>query len=170
MIKLKCMTLQEFNEYMRTSVPTFAKELEKTGEFTKEQAEESAQRQFDELLPDGISSEGHHFFNIVDEEKMRTVGILWVAMKSENGKISAFIYDLEVYESERGKGVATQAMRQADVFSREKGAVEIWLHVFANNTIAFHLYENLGYRIRKTFYSKDGKDIISFRMAKSLIE
>jgi len=61
-------------------------------------------------------------------------------------------------------------MLQADAFSREKGAVEIWLHVFASNTIAFHLYENLGYRIRKTFYSKDGKDIISFRMAKSLVE
>lgn len=170
MIKLKCMTLQEFNDYIKTSVPTFAQELEKTGEFTKDQAEESAQRQFNELLPNGIGSEGHHFFNIVDEENSRNIGILWLALKMEDGKISAFIYDLAVDETERGKGVATRAMLQADAFSREKGAVEIWLHVFASNTIAFHLYENLGYRIRKTFYSKDGKDIISFRMAKSLVE
>jgi ribosomal protein S18 acetylase RimI-like enzyme len=164
------MTPQEYNDFIKTSVPSFARELEKTGEFTKEQADESAQRQYSELLPNGIASEGHYFFNIVDEEKARPVGILWVAMKSENGKTSAFIYDLEVYESARGKGVATQAMQQVDTFSKEKGAVEIGLHVFANNTIAFHLYENLGYRIRKTFYSKDEKEIISFRMAKSLAE
>lgn len=170
MIRLECMTLKEYNDLIRTSVPAFARELEKTGEFTKEQAEESAQRQYNELLPDGIASEGQHFFNIVNDAEDRTVGNLWVAMKNENGKISAFIYDLEVNESERGKGIATQAMRLVEAFSREKGAVEIWLHVFASNTIAFHLYENLGYRIRKPFYSKDEKDIISFRMAKSLAE
>ncbi|MGV8027226.1 MAG: GNAT family N-acetyltransferase [Anaerolineaceae bacterium] len=168
MITLKDMTLQEFDDFIKTSIPAFATELEKTGEFTKEQADESAQRQYTELLPDGIASEGHYFLNIDEED--RTVGILWVAMKNENGKISAFIYDLEIYESERGKGAATQAMHKADAFSREKGAEEIWLHVFASNTIAFHLYENLGYRIRKTFYSKDEKNIMSFRMAKSLID
>ena len=170
MITLKDMALQKFNDFIKTSIPAFAIELEKTGEFTKEQANESAQRQYSELLPDGIASEGHYFFNIVDDEEDRTVGILWVAMKNENGKISAFIYDLEVYESERGKGAATQAMHQTDAFSREKGAEEIWLHVFSSNTIAFHLYENLGYRIRKTFYSKDEKNIMSFRMAKGLID
>jgi len=100
------MTLQEFNDYIKTSVPTFAQELEKTGEFTKDQAEESAQRQFNELLPNGIGSEGHHFFNIVDEENSRNIGILWLALKMEDGKISAFIYDLAVDETERGKGVA----------------------------------------------------------------
>lgn len=170
MITLRKMELQEFNDYIKNSVPSFAKELEKTGEFTKAQAEETAQRQFNEILPNGIQSEGHYFFNVVDDAKGKTVGIVWVAMKTENEQMSAFIYDLEIYEEERGKGYASAAMRQVDEFSRSEGASEIWLHVFANNSIAFHLYENLGYRIRKTFYAKDEKTAMSFRMAKNLLD
>ncbi|HOJ02110.1 MAG TPA: GNAT family N-acetyltransferase [Anaerolineaceae bacterium] len=170
MIKLEEMSPGDFDNYLLCSIPHYVQELEATGEFTAEQAEEYAQRQFQELLPDGLASPGQYFFNILDDERGCKVGIVWVNVKTENDKTSAFIYDLEVKDGERGKGFAAHTMLQVDEFSKEKGATEICLHVFANNVIAFHLYEKLGYRIRKTFYKKDGSTVMSFRMAKSFLE
>lgn len=168
MVDLIPMTKQEYQTYISALIPNFAVELEKTGDFTCEEALKKTRQMVKELLPRGIETPNHFLFDVMAEGESQPIGILYIALQEEGNAKNVFIYDIEIKERYRGRGYRILVMRQAEKFARSRKAAQIWLHVFASNTIAFQLYQKLGYEVRKEFFGKNG-ELISCRMAKNLI-
>ncbi|MHC4492717.1 MAG: GNAT family N-acetyltransferase, partial [Planctomycetota bacterium] len=74
------------------------------------------------------------------------VGTLWFAEQLDETPPRVYIYDIEVDEEHRGKGVGTAAQQALDDEARRLGAEEIMLSVFSRNPGAIRLYERLGFR------------------------
>jgi len=111
--------------------------------------EEAAARRFMEtLLPQGPQTPGQHFESIVVGGQ--SVGRLWWAEQLDETPPRAYIYDLEVAEEHRGKGVGTAAMQALEDEARRLGAEQVMLSVFFKNSGAIRLYERLGFRPSET--------------------
>ena len=134
----------EFDAYMERLIPEYAREGAKATGMPADEALEFAGKQIRALLPEGRSTLGHHFRNLVDAGG-KTVGILWFAERPSKTPPDLFIYDIQVARTERGKGFGTNAIRRLGEEAPGLGAAAISLHVFETNQPAIRLYERLGY-------------------------
>ena len=57
-----------------------------------------------------------------------------------------WVWDIEITEAFRGRGIGRRVMGMAEDCARQRGANEIGLSVFADNVAARRLYDDLGYR------------------------
>jgi [ribosomal protein S18]-alanine N-acetyltransferase len=87
------------------------------------------------------------------------VGFCIVHVERVDGFRVGYVMTLDVDEAWRGKGVARELMRRAEVEASEAGCVAMVLHVFVGNHVAVRFYERAGYqRWTKAagFYGKAG--------------
>jgi RimJ/RimL family protein N-acetyltransferase len=157
MIELKPMSEKDFNKYLEVALSDYAQEHVKGGRWTAEEAPAAAQAELKQILPDGLATENHHFYNIVAEEESQPVGILWFAVRNQGG-LKAFIYDVLVYESFRRRGYATQTFMVLEDKVRQLGLDTISLHVFGHNHAARALYQKLGYTETNVMMAKTLSD------------
>ena len=139
-IVLKTMISNEFQQYLGYAIENFANEQIISGNWEKEKAISKAVEIHKQLLPDGPNTNNNYLFTIRDGELK--VGIVWLAKKDDN---KGFIYDINIWKANQGKGYGKQAMKQIEVKAKELGLKEIGLHVFGHNKVARGLYEKLGY-------------------------
>ena len=142
-ITLRPMTEAEYQR-LRTSIfEDYARETASVRSVSLDEGRQEAARQFEQLLPDGILSKGHHFWRIVAETS-EAVGDLWVLVEPERQR--AFIYFIGIDEAFRGHGYSKAAMLALETAVKPLGASHIDLNVFGDNTVSIRLYESLGYR------------------------
>ena len=139
------MTQAEYEHLRSWLDEDYAQDVAKAMGISIEEGRASAQKQLGELLPAGLSSEGHHFWRIIAEDGA-SVGDLWVLV--EPAKERAFIYFIGIDEPYRGKGYGRAAMQALEAEVRSLGATRIDLSVFGDNGSAIHLYQSLGYQIQ----------------------
>jgi ribosomal protein S18 acetylase RimI-like enzyme len=149
------MVTDEFEAWLRGAIDGYAAHHAAAGSWPAEGSVERAQREFDELLPDGLQTAQHHL--LVATANGGRVGILWLKVPPP-GEEPAFVYDVEVDPDQRGRGYGRAIMVAAETYSIDHGARRIRLHVFGANTVARSLYESLGY------------DVTNVVMAKSLVD
>jgi GNAT superfamily N-acetyltransferase len=134
------MSDDEFGDWFARSLNNYSRDLarayDKPDDGSQADAEAAARR----MLPDGRATAGHHFLRILDGDV--PAGWLWLG-PVEDGV--AWIYDIEVGDTERGRGVGTAALEAAETFVRTLGARAIALNVFGHNPRARALYEAVGY-------------------------
>ena len=104
------------------------------------------------LFADGIPNEQQRFFNLVDGEER--VGELWLARQGDDSR-EWFIFNIDVAQSHRGRGLGRAAMLAAEDYVRSHGGTKLSLNVFGPNAIARRLYESLDYRTISVGMSKD---------------
>jgi ribosomal protein S18 acetylase RimI-like enzyme len=92
-----------------------------------------------QLLPDGSATPGHHFWYAYDGD--RRVGFLWVKVTRD----AAFVYNVAVEPDVRRQGYGRAIMLAAERWCQDDALTRIGLHVFAQNTGARALYEQLGF-------------------------
>ncbi len=148
MIRLDPMTEDEFRVFQDRDITSYASENVKAGYWTEQEALEKARQQYAKLLPNGVQTEGHHLFTIVETAAETKIGVLWLQVRKEGARSSGFIYSIELDENQRGKGYGRQAMLALEQKARDLGLKAIGLHVFAHNTTAHHLYEKMGYQTK----------------------
>ncbi len=107
-----------------------------------EEQRTEAERQYAELLNDGLDTEGHRLWKIT-RETGEVVGDLWVRIAG--GGKRAFIFFIGIDEPHRRKGHGKQALEALEAELRPQGVASIGLNVFADNAVARHLYERQGY-------------------------
>lgn len=139
-ITLKIMSSDEFQEYLDYAIENFAYEQVKSGNWKKSDAINKAREEHKRLLPDGANTKNHYLFTIRDGDLK--VGMVWLAKKDDN---KGFIYDINIWKSNQGKGYGKQAMKKVEIIAKEIGMKMIGLNVFGHNKVAKELYENLGY-------------------------
>jgi ribosomal protein S18 acetylase RimI-like enzyme len=142
-VELRAMTEEEYVDWYPGAVSAYAEDHIRAGSMPADKAHEMAAKQFAELLPDGLATTAHHL--LIGEVDGVRVGILWLNIPVDGAGVRAFVYDVEVEQSQRGKGYGRGMMVGAESYSRDHGAATIRLHVFGDNTVARSLYGSLGY-------------------------
>ena len=107
-------------------------------------AKRIAEEQIAPLFPDGQPGPGQHLFRV--EEDGESVGSLWIGLVSGDQPTTWWVWDITIDEEHRGRGLGKATMLLAEREARSHGATELGLNVFGSNTVAQHLYEQLGYR------------------------
>jgi ribosomal protein S18 acetylase RimI-like enzyme len=97
----------------------------------------------EEAFPGGRPADGHFLFTLVEGD--RSVGYLWLGPAPGEGAGAWWVYDVEVDQSERGRGLGRRLMELAEEELRRRGGVTLGLNVFGPNHRARSLYESLGY-------------------------
>lgn len=83
------------------------------------------------------------------------VGYVWVGLERSGGASpGAWIYDIEVNETHRGKGYGRAILQAAEKETLKNGVTKIGLNVFGPNQVARNLYESAGYDITQMQMSK----------------
>jgi ribosomal protein S18 acetylase RimI-like enzyme len=145
-ITIRPMAEAEYPAFRDRLLEHYSAEIAQARGLPADEARRQATQQTDELLPDGIHTDGQLLFTAVDEAG-QPVGLLWLATRSPNGAQAGWIYDVEVDEAHRGKGYGREIMLLAEQECRRHGLTSLRLNVFGTNAVARHLYESLGYEI-----------------------
>jgi ribosomal protein S18 acetylase RimI-like enzyme len=126
------------------AVRGYAADKVRVGAWPEDGAVARADREFIELLPNGLATPGHELRSIVNESG-HVVGTLWFGPLHEAGKGQGFIWDIEVLAEARGQGYGRAALLALEPIARAAGYDSIGLHVFGDNDVARHLYRSSGY-------------------------
>jgi ribosomal protein S18 acetylase RimI-like enzyme len=137
----------EFEDYLENLLVRYTADKIAAGNVGPDNATETIRKEIDNLMPQGLQTPHHTYFQICDQESGNKVGILWVYYDPQDRRKQAFIYDLEVDEAYRRQGYASQALLALEDHLRRLGVQKIGLHVFGFNTEAQALYCKLGYEI-----------------------
>ncbi len=147
-LELRPMTQEEFDGYLQGSTEAYIAELAAAG-MSAESAREQGERQMAELIPAGLESAGQSFFRAWVAES--AVGTLWLSTE----RPMAFVYDVEVDESQRRRGYGEEIMNAGARWCRDRGHRALGLNVFAHNPGARALYDKLGYQVTADYRSID---------------
>ncbi len=152
MVALRPMTEAEYTPYIAYLREDYAQERAKSGETPIEEERELSNKQIDGLIPQGLATPNHYFWTVTDEGGA-AIGSLWVFVEPEKGR--AFIYDIALFEAQRGKGYGRQTLDVLESTVRPMGVRRIALNVFGKNAVARHLYDTAGYYVVATAMQKD---------------
>jgi [ribosomal protein S18]-alanine N-acetyltransferase len=88
----------------------------------------------------------HRTATWVAEESFCLSGFAIVEWSTQGAGIIAYIATIEVLPEMRCHGIGSELLRRIEGSAHAEGAIEIWLHVDAENASAIRLYESFGYR------------------------
>ena len=143
-VKLRKMTDGEFETFYRWSVDHQAEEA-MNGSVSPEEAIRAARAEIDEMLPDGIRTEGHDLMTIMVNGQ--PVGYIWTLYEITDGRRQCFVCDFAVWEAQRRKGYGRAALSLAEANALAVGCQDVVLFVRQDNEGAKALYEKCGYRV-----------------------
>ena len=161
MIRLVPMSESDFQAYLDKAIHNYAQEHVRVGNWHTSEALDRSQKQFRQLLPDGVVSKNQYAYSIEEAATQSRVGMLWFAVSRDRPRPNAFIYDFEIDAEHRRHGYASQALLALEDKVEELGIDAISLHVFAHNRAARALYQKLGYvetdiQMSKTLSARSG--------------
>jgi ribosomal protein S18 acetylase RimI-like enzyme len=134
----------EIAEYVPRLSTAYAAELREHLYLDAEAAAAKAERGVADAFPGGEVGKGHWLFAVEDGEGTR-VGVLWLGEPFDGEAGSLWVYDIEIDEEHRGRGLGRDAMLLAEQEARRLGRRRIKLNVFARNAVARALYLSLGF-------------------------
>ena len=147
MVTLQKMTEKEFLDYKEFSIAAYAKDLMKGKSISPEQAGIDAKREFEGGLPNGLGTKDSFLMNIMNEEG-KIVGWLWFQYdtnENDNSK-QVFLADLYVFDSERRKGHASDALNEMNRMAKNDCCSSSALFVWGHNPEGMGLYLKCGYK------------------------
>lgn len=144
-VRLRKMSLREFESFREYSTNDYAKDLMKGQNISSESALKQANKEFLDMLPEGINTKDHSLMMIEDENSHKPVGIIWYLYENTEGTKQVFLNDLLVYEEERRKGYAMAALSQMVHHAAEAGCKESIIYVWKHNPSGVNLYTKCGY-------------------------
>ena len=147
-LALRRLEAAELTAWAQAAFRFYVTDLVAHGNLTPEEAEEKARRDHAALIAGKQPGPGQHLFWI--EEDGRAVGRLWFAER----EVGVWLYEIEIDERERGRGLGREAMRLFEEEARRLGATEAWLNVNGGNAVARSLYGSLGYAEASVHMSK----------------
>jgi ribosomal protein S18 acetylase RimI-like enzyme len=160
-VTMRAMTDEEFRPWRTRVVADYIDDLTRETAASAEEARDSAERRLAEVLPDGPRSARTWLMAIVDDTG-ESVGTLWLA-GNRDGSDEAYVYDIEIAESHRGRGLGRATMLAAERLARDAGCRAIGLSVFGTNAVARSLYDSLGYRVVSSRMTKPLDDLADDR-------
>ncbi len=119
---------------------------------TLEEATANAQASMQRTFPNGEPGPGQLVGRLVCGGQQ--VGELWVGPSGPDPE-RWWVWNVEIHEQFRSRGLGRKAMLLAEELARTNGAKTIGLNVFAHNQAARRLYTSLGYEETAVQMRKD---------------
>ena len=157
MLRLIPMNQGEFEAYLKIAVAEYAQAHTKAGDCEPEKALELAQKDYRELLPQGLQSPNQFLFSGVDDSSGtgKPVGMIWFGVKEKPDRKAAFIYDFRIDAEHQRRGYGEEVLLRCEELAKDMGISRISLNVFGFNVGARKLYEKVGYRIVSIAMTKE---------------
>ena len=144
-VHLRKMTNTEFDVFYEWSVSSQMKDYMEIHGLSFESAWHQAMEEFQNMLPDGLSTLNHNLMTIVLSDTKEVAGFIWTLQEEFVGKRQIFLCDFVIFESYRRKGYATDVLAIMHRYAMEAGCEEIVLFVSDHNIAAQNLYFQCGY-------------------------
>ncbi|MHA1672384.1 MAG: GNAT family N-acetyltransferase [Promethearchaeota archaeon] len=164
MIELQKMTVDEFDSIMEKTFLRYISEIDTYREEIKKDKgvlpKEFAEKQWSQMLSEGINTENNYFWTIRKSDSDEIIGQLYLLQRPE--KDQTFIVDIFLKKEYRGTGYGTFVLKFVEKFAKiERASKTIELHVFKHNPGAIKLYERNG-------FEQIAEDYTGFRMLKKI--
>ena len=143
-IELRSLDDSSYDNFMSELKLRYSTDRMTSNLLGKDEAIEFTENQWASFLPEGKSTEGHYFFDMISASDNTKIGVSWLFI-NRNDRTS-FIYELFLVRESRGKGLGRFALRALEACARSKGARTLGLNVFADNDRAKSLYTSFGFR------------------------
>ncbi len=137
------MSQQEFSKYSEPQLESYAQDIARNFKRPIDEVRIEAKEQVNRILKDGLSTQGHFLFNVIDKKTGETVGHIWYNV--EKDKKRAFLYDILIHNRYRGKGYGRKTLQLLEAKLRDMGIKQLGLHVFGDNQVAINLYKRQDY-------------------------
>lgn len=111
---------------------------------SRTEAETNAEASYESTFPGGRPTPSQRIFDVVDRGVV--VGVLWIAPRNDAEPTHWWIWDIEIDDEFRGRGLGRATMLLAEEQARAEGAVTLGLNVFGGNSVARALYASMDYR------------------------
>lgn len=153
-LTLRPMSDAEYERFYSKAIREYAADNVEAGNWPQEDSINLSTKAFDEFLPQGRDTPKVLILS-ADNLEGENVGYFWIGLE-RNGSPSggAWIYDIEVAESQRGKGFGKALLQAAEEVTARNGVTKLGLNVFGANAIARKLYESAGYSMTQIQMSK----------------
>lgn len=152
MLRLKKMNEIEFDAFYTLSQSNYIQDKMRANGLSFEEAQKIAKMDFDRYLPSGLLSPDNFLFYLMSGEGH--VGHLWYVTRGSELNKKAFVADIFLNESARGKGYGRAAMTLLIEQAVAQDCKSIGLHVFGFNEVAIHLYKKLGFEVTDLMMEK----------------
>jgi GNAT superfamily N-acetyltransferase len=150
-VRTRPMTPQEYADYRARSIPAYADDLQRARGMSREDALARSTETFAPTLAEA-ATEGSWVLRVLDEADA-PVGWLWLGPHPSRAD-AVFVYDVEIDQAHRGRGLGRATLLEAERIAREAGLTGISLNVFGWNHGAETLYRSLGYEVSATQMTK----------------
>lgn len=148
------MNEQDFAAFLRKSIPEYAYDQMRAGNWAANEAMPRAQREFQQMLPNGLQTQGQHLLVILDDKEYK-VGMCWYFVDSQRSQKTAFLIDLFFFPEGRHKGYEGEAIALFEQSAREEGVARVELQVFLHKTEEVGMYRANGYSETSIFFAKN---------------
>ncbi|WP_307048905.1 GNAT family N-acetyltransferase [Streptomyces achromogenes] len=145
------MTPAEYRGWLDAEKAAYIADIVRSGALSPEGAVHKSDRDFAELLPEGLTTPGHAF--LVLEAAGERIGTGWLRHGHLPGV--TYGYSLHVEERHRGKGFGRAAMAAGEQAAFAAGDGALMFTVWGGNDVAMSLYTSAGYRVVEKSRSTD---------------
>jgi len=154
MLKFEPMNDDDFAAFLRKSIPEYAYDQMRAGNWSANEAAGRARAEFQQMLPNGPQTPNAYLFTILDEQE-RKVGMLWYFVDPNRSRKTAFLIDFFLFPEGRHKGYEAQAFALFESEARGLGVERVELQVFSHKSEDVQLYRQNGYLETSIFFAKD---------------
>ncbi|MFE3946618.1 GNAT family N-acetyltransferase [Streptomyces sp. NPDC059118] len=137
------MTQAEFPGWLASEKTSYAGDIIRAGTLSQEEAVRKSDRDFADLLPEGLATPDHTL--LVLEAAGEPIGTGWLKHRHLPG--ITYGYGLHVQERFRGKGYGRAAMAAGEEATLAAGDSTLMFTVWGGNEVAMNLYTSAGYRV-----------------------
>ncbi|MGW7522565.1 N-acetyltransferase family protein [Streptomyces sp. NPDC054783] len=137
------MTPAEYPHWLGLEKAAYVDDIVRSGSLTPEEAERKSDRDFADLIPQGLATPDNTF--LVLEARGEQIGTGWL----KHGYLPGvtYGYSLHIKEQHRGKGYGRAAMAAGEQATLEAGDTALMFTVWGGNEVAMNLYTSAGYHV-----------------------
>jgi ribosomal protein S18 acetylase RimI-like enzyme len=139
------MTKDEFAAWLPWAIEEYAGEDVEHKRVEPSRARDNMTAFVESAFPRGPGTEGHRLSIVEDAGSGERVGYTWWGERDLDAGPAAWIYDVYIDESHRGRGYGRGLMDAVEAQVREAGLARMELHVWVDNDRAISLYRSLGF-------------------------
>ena len=145
-VKIRPMTMCEFESFQQWSVEDHARDLMEELQISRAAAIQKARAEIAGMLPDGLHTEQNHLMTVMEADTGEAAGFIWTLHEVTAGRKQSFLCDFAIWEPKRRRGYGAAALLLAERYAAEAGCLESVLYVSEDNAAARALYQKCGYR------------------------
>ncbi|MFJ4526542.1 GNAT family N-acetyltransferase [Streptomyces sp. NPDC088810] len=137
------MTQAEYSEWVAAEKSAYVGDIVRSGAMSREEAVRKADRDFANLLPEGLATPDSSL--LVFEAEDERIGSGWL----KHGYLPGvtYGYSLHVEERYRGRGHGRAAMTAGEQATLAAGDSTLMFTVWGGNEVAMNLYTSTGFRV-----------------------